>query len=129
METLFIEPTEKTPLIVLDRSNAKFEIIGVSIPQDGTSFYQPILQWWDAYLEKPLANTQIVLNLDYFNISSSKMILFVFYRLMELKKKGKKVSVEWFYNDADLLEAGQDFADMTQLEFTFVEVSKKFLVV
>ena len=39
----YIEPTEKTPLVVKYSLNNKFEIIGESIPQDGVEFYQTII--------------------------------------------------------------------------------------
>jgi hypothetical protein len=69
-----------------------------------------------------------VINLDYFNISSSKMILFVFYKLMEIKQQEKKVNVIWFYNDEDLYEAGEDYEFITKLDFEFKKVSKSYLV-
>ena len=90
MELLFIEPTDKTPLIIFDSLIGKFEIIGISIPQNGKLFYEPALEWLDKYIRRPNKETALVINLDYFNISSSKMLLFIFYKLMEIKSPEKK---------------------------------------
>lgn len=122
------DPTEKTPLIILDKENAKFELIGVCIPPDGKEFFEPVLAWLRKYLEAPLEETTFVFNLDYFNISSSKMVLFILYKLLELQQKGKVVKVRWFYNDEDLFEAGQDYEYISKLDFSFVKTSKEFVV-
>jgi hypothetical protein len=128
MDLFFREPTEKTPLIIFDPEQQKFEIIGVSVPENGKEFYQPVLDWLTGFAAKAPEKLTFVINLDYFNISSSKMLLFIFYKLMEYDKKGKQVKVIWFYNDDDLYEAGEDYEFITKLDFEFKKVSKSYLV-
>lgn len=125
---LFKDPTEKTPLIILDKEKERFELIGVSVPHDGKEFYQPVLDWMKQYAADPLEETVFIFNLDYFNITSSKMILFILYKLQEIEASGKKVKVKWFYNDEDLFEAGQDYEYISRLDFVFVKTSKEYLV-
>lgn len=125
MQELLIERTEKTPLVILDYEQGKFEIIGVSVPENGAEFYKPVLAWMNAYAESPSEQTVLVINLGYFNISSSKMILFLFYKLMEIRDKGKKVMVHWYYNDEELYEAGTDYEYITNLDFRYKKVSGK----
>ena len=81
-----IEPTEKTPLVILDPDKNKFEIIGVSVPQDGRDFYQPVLDWLKDYNEHPLELTEFVFNLDYFNISSSSIFLYYLSKFKEFNQ-------------------------------------------
>lgn len=126
--TLYIEPTENTPLVVLDKLNDKFEIIGVSIPQDGREFYQPVLDWLNEYSKAPNKSMEFVINLDYFNISSSKMILFILYKLQEIQQNGNEVKVKWFFNSEELLEAGEDYQFISKLNFEYIETSKEYLV-
>ncbi|MFL5752322.1 MAG: DUF1987 domain-containing protein [Bacteroidia bacterium] len=128
MDLFFREPTDKTPLIIFDPEQGKFEIIGVSVPENGKEFYQPALEWLGKFIAGAPEEMDFVINLDYFNISSSKMILFVFYKLMEIRQQGKKVNVIWFYNDEDLYEAGEDYEYITKLNFEFKKVSKSYLV-
>lgn len=60
--------------------------------------------------------------LEFFNIASSKRILFILYKLAEIKARGCQVSVHWMYEkqDDDNLEIGQDYAQMVDdLDFVF----------
>lgn len=122
MELLYIEATEKTPLVRFDPVSGEFEISGKAIPQDSESFFAPILQWMEEYVNTTKASTRVKLNLEYFNISSSKRILFLLYKLNELIDKNKEVYVSWYYvdSDEDMREVGQDFAFMVRVPFEFV---------
>ncbi|MEN9400125.1 MAG: hypothetical protein RL632_1228, partial [Bacteroidota bacterium] len=75
------------------------------------------------YLLNPLENTVVKIDLEYFNISSSKRILFLLYKLNELSEAGKQVHVEWYYrqSDEDMYEVGQDYAYMVKVPFIFKE--------
>ena len=83
------------------------------------------LSWLDDYSKAPHKVTNVIVKLDYFNISSSKRILFMFYKLNELHDKGYKVSVQWHYQEGedDMYEVGQDFAFMVKIPFEFCEFS------
>lgn len=122
MELLYIEATEKTPKVNFDPNKGEFEITGKAIPQDAEAFFGPILQWMEEYVTQAAAKTNVNLNLEYFNISASKRILFVLYKLNELVDKGKQVHVTWHYveSDDDMKEVGQDFAFMVRVPFEFV---------
>lgn len=117
-----INRSDRYPDILLDKENGVFEIRGVSLPQNGKEFYQPVLDFLDEYIQDPNLITHFVFNLRFFNISSSKMILFILYKLKELTDKEKTVLVTWCYDDDDILEAGQDFAHMVDVPFQFKEV-------
>lgn len=126
MRPLNIEPTEKTPSVVFDPEKNVFEICGKSVPNDAEAFYLPILEWIEGYSVAPLQKTTITFNLEFFNISSSKRILFILYKLNELIEGGHDVRVKWFYteNDDDMLEVGQDYAFMVKVPFEFKETSR-----
>lgn len=126
MEILKIEATEKTPFVCLDPQTGKIEISGKSIPQDAETFYSPILSWMDKYIQEPGNHTEVILNLEYFNISSSKRILFLLYKLNELVDKNAKVNIKWYYaeNDDDMKEVGHDFAFMVKVPFEFINKNK-----
>ena len=57
------------------------------------------------------------------NVSSSKRILFIFYKLNELVKKNRSVVVKWHYveGEDEMFEVGQDFAFMVNIPFHFIE--------
>ena len=119
-----IPGTERTPEIILDRSGqtGRIKFIGRSLPDDARSFYQPIITWIDDYFRNPNESTVISFDLEYFNTSSSKMLLQIIRKLMELEKQDKKLTVEWYYleDDEDILESGVTFQDLTNIEFNFI---------
>lgn len=117
-----INRSEIYPDIILDKENGIFEIRGVSLPENGKEFYRPVLDFLDEYCQDPNKLTQFVFNLRFFNISSSKMILYILYKLKELQDKGHTVVVIWCYDHEDIREAGEDFAHMVPLPFQFKEV-------
>jgi len=110
------------PDITLDKANGIFEIKGISLPENGREFYQPVIDFLDEYVKQPNTVTHFVFNLRYFNISSSKMFLFIFYKLKEIAEMDKTVLVTWCYDDEDILEAGKDFEHMVSIPFQFKEI-------
>ncbi|MEM4251402.1 MAG: DUF1987 domain-containing protein, partial [Candidatus Bathyarchaeia archaeon] len=60
--------------------------------------------------------------LDYFNTSSSKCILNILEMLEDAHAKGRKVDLNWYYQeeDDDMLENGQEFAEDMSLQFNFI---------
>jgi hypothetical protein len=110
------------PDITLDRSTGIFEIKGISLPENGKEFYQPVLDFLAEYALEPNAMTHFVFNLRFFNISSSKMFLFILYKLKELNDNGHTVLITWCYDDDDIQEAGRDFEHMVALPFQFKEI-------
>lgn len=121
MEVLLLEATAQTPFIQFDALNGKMEIKGRSIPDSPDDFWLPVLNWFESYILNPSKQTVFHINLDYFNISSSKRILFLLYKLNEMIENGLDVKVEWHYRetDEDMYEVGQDYAYMVKVPFIF----------
>ena len=61
-------------------------------------------------------------DLEYFNVFSSKRILFLLYKLKDLKEQGINVKIVWHFSieDDDMKEVGEDFACMVNLPFEFI---------
>lgn len=131
MDTLIIQATAQTPLVNLDPATGIMEIRGRSIPDDPEAFWGVVLTWFDSYMANPNEETLVKIDLEYFNITSSKRILFLLYKLNELVDSGKKAKVEWYYrqSDEDMYEVGQDYAFMVHVPFDFREYTDNDLVV
>ena len=121
MEALKIEATVDTPGIILDAKNNQFEISGKSYPEDTREFYHNVLHWMDLYVVTPNPQTNFVFKLKYFNSSSYKPIFDILAKLETIRNKKHEVSVEWHYKtgDSDMLEAGEEFADLFDVPFTY----------
>jgi hypothetical protein len=126
MESVKIEGTPKTPTIEFDRETGKLAIKGRSIPENSIDFYKPLIDWLDDYAMKPADETVVHVQLEYFNTSSSKCILDVFKKLESIKRSGKNVAVKWHYeeDDEDMLEAGEDYDAIIDIEFEMVRVAE-----
>ena len=126
MDKLFLEATVQTPLIDFDSESGLMQIKGRAIPDDPDNFWLPILNWFESYLMLPAEETIFEIDLDYFNISSSKRILVLLYKLNDIADNGRRVNVKWCYNkaDEDMFEVGQDLAYMVRVPFVFVEIEE-----
>jgi hypothetical protein len=126
METLRIEQTDDSPLVILDQVDKQFEISGKSLPEDVLDFYQPVLDWLTAYREKPNAKTVLNLKLIYFNTASSKMLMDIMLILEEMVEEGHDVLIRWHSHrtDEDMQEAGKEFEEMIAVPFEHLTYEK-----
>ena len=124
MDTLSIEGTPKTPTVKFDASAGIVEIKGRSIPENSIEFYRQLVDWLEGYLKESPSQTQVNIQLEYFNTSSSKCILDVFKKLEAIHRVNQGVTINWFYDeeDEDMLEAGQDYESIIRIPFKMVEV-------
>ena len=122
METLRIEQTDDSPLVIFDQENQLFEISGKSLPEDVVDFYQPLLDWLNDYRKKPLANTIFNLKLTYFNTASSKLIMDILLIFEEMVEAGQKVVIRWhsLRSDEDMQEAGKEYEEMIEVPFEHI---------
>jgi len=122
MEPLNIKEGESTPKIILDKEKNKFEISGISLPEDVFTFFAPVFKWFEEYIKQPNPSTELLVKLNYFNTASSKIILDILIKLEELKKKGFEISVIWYHldMDEDILSTGKEFESMLSIPFKFV---------
>jgi hypothetical protein len=121
MTELKIEGTSATPQISLDKHLGRFELKGKSFPEESRSFYAPLFSWLEEYAKSPNENTLFEFKMEYFNSSSSLIILEILNLLDSIHKSGKEVTISWSYLDIDedMLEAGEEYADLVSLPFEY----------
>ena len=122
MELINIEATDETPKVILNPDTHTFEFSGKSLPEDVTQFYNPLMEWLEAYQESPGEKTQVIFKMDYFNTASSKLILDILMLLEEIHEETEGVKVEWHYreDDEDMEEAGEEYADIVEIPFDLI---------
>lgn len=119
MTLLHIEATNNTPLIDFDPKNSVLEIKGDSYPENSFSFYTPVLEWIEEFLQSRPQHLTCNFELIYFNSSTSKVL----YDLLDMLNDAKDeidVHVYWYYNKMNYsaLEAGEEFQeDYEELDF------------
>lgn len=130
MENLYIESTETTPKIIFDLKNRKFELIGISRPEDVIAFYDSInykiINYVNEVLEKETDfssfNFNLKFDLIYMNSASSKYILQLLDHFKKIFNKGSNITVDWYYDDVDdqILEDGEDLSDVIKIPFNLI---------
>lgn len=121
MNELKIEATSSTPGIILDKNSGKFEIKGKSFPEESRSFFAPVFDWLKEYQKDPNEETIFEFKMEYFNSSSSLIMLEIMNVLDAIYKTGKKVTISWNYleMDDDMLEAGEEYAELVSVPFEY----------
>lgn len=126
MEKVFVEPTRTTPLVKFDPDEGLLEMKGRSSPENSIQFYQKVLDNLEEYGRS--GGDELIANFafEYFNTSSSKCLFDVFKRLNKLDAIGKEVTINWYYEegDDDMMEAGEDYSDLLDLDFNFFEIEE-----
>ena len=110
-EPFIIEKTKKTPYVHFDPNIGKLEISGYSLPTNSQLFYEPLFIEVDKYLLDPQPATELILAVEYFNTSSSKLILHLLAKFETLISMGKEVTLNWYVDedDPDMYEAGKTY--------------------
>ena len=131
MENLYIEPTEISPKVIFDIKNRRFELSGISRPEDVVAFYESVVYKIENYIEMALKNEgtlrntifDLIFDLTYINSASSKYILQIIDLFKRISLKGAKINCNWYYEDLDdqILEDGEDLSDVIKMEFNFIE--------
>ena len=121
MNKIKISRTRMTPYIYFNPSRGKLRIRGRSSPENSLDLFGPLIRALECWTN---INPNIVVDfkLDYFNSSSTKCLFMIFKRLNELQSRGHTVRVNWhaYEFDEDVIEAGEDFEEMTELKFTYI---------
>jgi hypothetical protein len=126
MENLLIVDTDETPAISLNLGLKNFSFKGRCFPENPIEFFSPIIEWFEAYIENPLAKTTVEFDISYMNSSSSKMIFEIFYMLEKIINKSE-VKIKWICEEEDLSEEqGLELKSLTKcdLEIIFKEESE-----
>lgn len=119
MNALRIEATDETPKVILDKGTNELLFSGKSLPEDVSSFYEPILNWLDEYMADPLPKSKFIFDFVYFNTASSKIILDILFKLEELKESGNDTIILWRFKaeDEDMEEAGEEYSEIVDIPF------------
>lgn len=123
MEPFRQQKTKSTPEITFDKSQEIFEITGWSKPENTLEFYGPVINWLTEYSSQPNAKTVFNFNLEYFNSSTSKIILQIIRVLEVIHENGQKLEINWYYNDEDNLEAGEAYKSLTEVSFNCIKTT------
>jgi len=123
MQNLDLQATSTTPAIEFNAASGLLSISGRCIHENPPQMFQVINDWLKEYVQLPRPFTVLRINLEYFNTSSSKCILDFLKTLKKIEDTGNHLEVIWIYHedDEDMKQTGEDFSELTDIPFEYVE--------
>jgi hypothetical protein len=123
MEKLIITENRTTPSVNFDPEKHTLEITGRSFPEDARTFYKPVFDWLEEYLNNPPPSLTVKFNMYYLSSSSLISIKNILLKIKEFIPKGTRLSILWHFDpdDDDIIRAGEDYVKLTGLHMEFVE--------
>ena len=125
---LKLDPKIDTPKIDFNSETGDLYIEGKSFPPDVNEFYDEILIWIDLFINSLPSKTNIHLKLEYFNTSSSKILMDILYKFEDLQKNSGNVTIYWYYpeDDEDMKETGKEYSELINIPFK--QIGYKFFL-
>jgi hypothetical protein len=125
MNLMHIAPTRISPEVVINAKDKIFLMKGRSSPENAVMFYDQIKSGIKNYFQKE-QKLSVHFMFEYFNTSSSKSIFEVIKLLKKFQSIGKEITFFWVYEegDDDMLETGEDYADLLDVDMTLLEIDE-----
>ena len=120
-QSLIIEATPKTPQIELNPLTGDFIFFGRSIPENAAKVYEPILNWVSEYIKEARPTTNLRLNLEYFNTSSSLWLAKIVKVLVRINEPDYVLIVH-LYLPLDEYEEMKEFEDIKDVFFPVADI-------
>lgn len=119
LERLQLEASEDTPVVDFDHATGLLRIDGRALPEDAHSFFSPLQEWVERYVESPAASTVVDLKIDYFNSAATRYIFNILMELEELAAAGNDIRIIWNFNREDEMIAakGEELESMLDIPF------------
>jgi hypothetical protein len=112
LQNLYIEAGHNTPEVSFDSSTGDLILKGKSIPENATQVYAPLIEWIVEYVKKPQEETNLHLDMIYFNTASSIWIAKMFKELSSINDNERLLIIHLYFHieEFDEMEE-QDLAD------------------
>ena len=109
--SLTLEDTYKTPKIKLNPLNGELLFSGKSMPENAGKIYEPVLDWVKEYILNARPITNLKINLEYFNTSSSIWISKILKTLTTIENPDYLLIVHLYISEEDF-ESVEEFDDL-----------------
>lgn len=127
-EKIELKAGQDTPGVIFSIEDNQFLLTGRSFPADVDRFYQQLIKWLDDYKNAGLKESMVFdVKMEYFNTASAKLLLDIFFKLEDINESEKSVKIRWHFleEDEDMQEAGEEFEEIVELDFEFIEIEEE----
>lgn len=121
MKDLILAATEYT-LKVEFETNGKLYFGGISIPENIIHFNKTINDWIDEFIKTEPKNIEFTFDVEYLNTATTRVIMTILKKVkVYCDASGAKLSFTWYHEDEDVLELGEEFSEVVDVKFNFIE--------
>jgi hypothetical protein len=125
MQSLIIEEKKSAYLIPgvrFDAQTGQCWLTGESYLENTPEFYNNLQSWLQDYITKIGKSIVFNLKLIYYNTSTQRALLELFWTLRDYHKKGGQVTVNWHYPEGDdeQVEEAEDYAKDAELGINLI---------
>ncbi len=113
LENLHIEEGHNTPDVLFNAETGNFILTGKSIPENATQLFIPLIEWIKKYVENAKDETNLHLDLVYFNTASSIWISKMFKELSLIKDHEKLLIIHLYFHIEEFDEMEEQDLDET----------------
>jgi hypothetical protein len=124
INNIYIEPTDKAPLIDFNQSTGELLLSGRSIPENAAKIYEPLLKWTLEYIKRARPTTNFRLNLEYFNTATSIWISKIIKVLCGINGEEFILFIHIYFNVEDFESIEDVKDDIIQLTNAFITNEK-----
>lgn len=123
MENLIIQQTEETPEVNFN-ANGQMLIKGVSIPENITNFYTPLINWINQLDNQTPSSIHFVFEIEYINTSTTRVFIDIIKKITALKEKCPNTVITWKYieDDEDNFDLGKDLEYSAKATMVFEQI-------
>ena len=122
---MHLSPSRVTPEVLINTEDHILLMKGRSSPENSVMFFDQVKRGISNYFQNE-QHLDVHFMFEYFNTSSSKSIFEIIKMLKKYMSIGKSVTFNWVYEsyDEDMLETGEDYADLLDVDMNMVEVEE-----
>jgi hypothetical protein len=120
MKDFIIEESRQRPKVYFNALEGVMNIEGRCLLEFAEDLFDPMNKWLEEYIKNPNKDTVLNISLEYFNSTSAKALI----RFLTIAKRlEEKVnfSVNFYYDDENVLEYGKDFSEVVDIKFNFIQ--------
>jgi hypothetical protein len=119
-----IRETEFTPSVRISPEDRRIVITGPSRLEDPSPFYETLTTFLEENIINFKSRFTIEFKLNYLNSSSSKWLFHILKNIQNRYGGNKVITVNWYYDadDENILEAGEVFKNLLNMNFCIIEV-------
>lgn len=122
MQDFVMEGGRLKPMVHFNSNEGTISFQGRSLLEFAEDIFEPMNNWLEEYLKNPREETTINIALEYFNSSTAKaLVRFLFIAKSMIGKS--KLTINYYFDDENVLEYGKDFSEVLDIPFNYIEKS------